>query len=155
EAITALGAPRDVSSANQLFALKPGQQFSRLTRDQLASLQGGGSASLPATSAGAGAVVPAANSHQNTLAQLDRQIAHINRPSVAASGAVLTAYNQQIHDLEVQKSYIRQGADAELAKSLASKQGAAETKAASEAARAARQAEQERLKALREDAAYQ
>lgn len=102
-------------------------------------------------SAGAGAT----NDNGDAAGKLTEEIAGIEKLKVGKSGAVLAAYNTELAEKQRELSFIKQGATAEMAKSLASKEGSAISKGENDAKRAARKAEEDRLRALSEQIAFE
>jgi hypothetical protein len=96
----------------------------------------------------------ATNDNGDALRNAQSELAKLEQQKKGASGAALTAYNEEIAAKKRQISFIKQGATAEMASSLAAKQGSAEKAGETAATKAARKAAEERLRSIEEDRAY-
>lgn len=101
-------------------------------------------------STGAGAT----NDSGKDLADAQAQLGHLQELQAHASGDALKGINEEIVQQKRKIAFIKQGADAELASSLASKQGAAQRKDETDARTAQHKAEEQRQKNLSDDIAY-
>ena len=94
------------------------------------------------------------NDNGDDLKNAQAQLGHLQELQAHASGDALKGINEEIVQQKRKIAFIKQGADAELASSLASKQGAAQRKDASDAKTAAHKAEEQRQKDLSDDITY-
>jgi hypothetical protein len=101
-------------------------------------------------STGAGAT----NNNGDDLKKAQGELGDLTKAKVGATGAALAAINDEIAQQKRYVGFLKKGLTAEEAKSLASKEGTELTKGETAVRRAAKKAEEDRRKALEDDAAY-
>ena len=88
------------------------------------------------------------------LSKEQEAIADLERAKKTATGSALTAINEELTERRRTLGFLKLGMSAEEATTLASKQGSVDRKGESDATRAARKAEQDRLKTIEDELAF-